>query len=166
MATTSTAAQTPATGFQPAFKRVAQTNEFDCWLACIAMTVNRPLAEVRQVAIDRFKFPKNGPYPFMDEVLIAKLFANWSFTATVYKESVGIASLPDVCIGMVYYNPETEIGRHVIFIRQRGAAGKPNVEYCIHPAYWIPPEQHVRMDIKGFPISWHIGVTPMRPEGK
>ena len=64
----------------------------------------------------------------MDEVLIAKLLANWSFTATVYKESAGIAALPDVCIGMVEYNPETEIGRHVIFVRQRGAAGKPNVE--------------------------------------
>lgn len=45
MATTPTAAQTPATGFQPALKRVAQTNDFDCWLACIAMIVNRPLGD-------------------------------------------------------------------------------------------------------------------------
>ncbi|MEF8749078.1 MAG: hypothetical protein V5B31_14885 [Candidatus Accumulibacter propinquus] len=168
MATSPTPAanQAPASGFQPAFKRVAQTNDFDCWLACIAMIVNRPLAEVRQVAADRFKFPKNGPYTFMDEGLIAKLLANWSFTATVYKESAGIAALPDVCIGMVDYNPETEIGRHVVFVRQRGAAGKPNVEYIIDPAPWVGESQQVRTDIKGFPISWYIGVTPMKPAGK
>ena len=53
MATTPTAARTPATGFQPVFKRVVQTDDFSCWLACKAMIVNRPLAEVRQVALDR-----------------------------------------------------------------------------------------------------------------
>lgn len=166
MATTPTAAPTPATGFQPAFKRVAQTNDFDCWLACIAMIVNRPLDEVRKVAVDRFKLPKNGPYSFMDDGLIAKLFAHWSFTATVWKESTGIASLPDVCIGLVAYDPETEIGRHVLFVRQKDATGKIAQEYIIDPAYWIDPSQHVRTDIKGFPISWHIGITPMKREGK
>ena len=166
MATTPTAAQTPTTGFQPAFKRVAQTSDFDCWLACVATIVNRPLAEVRQVAVDRFKLPKHGPYLFMDEILIAKLLANWSFTATAYKESTGIASLPDLAIGLAAYDSVTEIGRHVIFVRQRGAASKPNVEYIIDPAHWIDPSQHVRTDIKGFPISWHIGIMPTRPEGK
>jgi hypothetical protein len=62
MATTPTAAQAPATGFQPAFKRVAQTNDFDCAFAVLAMIVNRPLAEVRQVAVERFKLPKHGPH--------------------------------------------------------------------------------------------------------
>ncbi len=160
MATTPTAAQPPATGFQPAFKRVAQTNEFDCWLACIAIIVNRPLTEVRQVAVEHFKFPKNGPYLYMEESLSAKLLAHWSFTATVWKESTGIASLPDLAIGMVEYNPETEIGRHVVFVRQRNEAGKVQ-ETIIDPAYWIEPALHVRTDIKGFPVSWHIGVHAM-----
>jgi hypothetical protein len=166
MATTPTATVTPLKGIQPEFKRVAQTNDFDCWLACIAMIVNRPLTEVRQVAVDRFRLPKTGPYPFMDEAMIAKLLAHWSFTATVWKESTGIASLPDVCIGLVEFNPETEIGRHVLFVRQRDETGKVIQESIRDPAYWIEPSLHVRTDIKGFPISWHIGATPMKREGK
>lgn len=166
MATTPTAARTPATGFQPAFKRVAQTNDFDCWLAAISTIVNRPLDEVRKVAVEKFKLPRNGPYAFMDEIMIAKLLAHWSLLATVWKESTGIASLPDVAIGLASYDPETEIGRHVVFVRQRNESGKVVQEYIIDPAYWIEPSQHVRTDIKGFPISWHIGVTPMRPAGK
>lgn len=163
---TPTAAQPPATGFQPAFKRVAQTNDFDCWLACIATLVARPLADVRQVAVEKFKLPKNGPYPFMDEIMIAKLLAHWSLLATVWKESTGIASLPDVAIGLAAYDPETEIGRHVVFVRQRNESGKVVQEYIIDPAYWIEPSQHIRTDIKGFPVSWHIAVTPMQPAGK
>lgn len=80
MATPSTATQTAATA-QPPFKRVAQTNDFDCWLAAVAaIVVARPLADVRQVAVETFKLPKNGPYPFMDDNLIAKLLAHWSLT--------------------------------------------------------------------------------------
>lgn len=166
MATTPVANQAPATGLQPTFKRVAQTNDFDCWLACVATIVNRPLDEVRKVAVEKFKLPKNGPYQFMDDSLIAKLLAHWSFTATIWKETTGIASLPDVAIGLVNYDPETEIGRHVVFVRQRNESGKGVQETILDPAYWIEPSQHVRTDIKGFPISWHIGITPMRPAGK
>ena len=165
MATTPAANQAPATGFQPAFKRVAQTNDFDCWLACIATIVARPLADVRQVAVEKFKLPRNGPYAFMDEIMIAKLLAHWSFAATVWKESAGIASLPDVAIGLAQYEPETEIGRHVVFVRRRTENSKVVQEYIIDPAYWIEPGQHIRTDIKGFPIPWYIGVTPMRPAG-
>lgn len=161
MATTPVAAKTPAQGFQPAFKRVEQTGDFDCFFACIAMLVNRPLAEIRSVAAEKMGVKEHGPHVFMDEALIAKLLAHWSFAATIWKETAGIASLPDVAIGLVEFNTETEIGRHVLFVRQPGEAGKPNLEYIIDPAYWIPSEQHVRTDIKGFPISWHIGVTPM-----
>jgi len=158
--------QAPATGFQPAYKRVAQTNDFDCAFACIATICSKTLAEVRQLASERFKIPKHGPYVWMDRELVANLLAHWSYAATDWEETTGIATLPDVAIGLVEYNPDTEIGRHVVFVRQRGAAGKPNVEYIIDPAYWIDPSKHVRTDIKGFPISWHIGVTPMKREGK
>lgn len=161
MATTSTA-PTP----QPPFKRVAQTNDFDCWLAAVATIVARPLAEVRQVAVDNFKLPKNGPYPFMDDILIAKLLAHWSLTGTVWKESTGIASLPDVCIGLIDYNPETEIGRHVVFVRQRDDAGKVVQEWLIDTAYWVSADRQARTDVKAVPIAWFIGITPMRPAGK
>ena len=164
MATTPAANHTPTTG-KPPFQRVAQTNDFDCWLACVATLVARPLVEVRQVAVERYKLPAHGPYVFMDDLMIAKLLAHWGFTATVWKESTGIASLPDVAVGLAEFNPETEIGRHVVFVRQRNAAGKPVQEWVIDTGFWVPPQHHVR-DPKGFPVSWYIGVTPMRPAGK
>lgn len=166
MATPSTATQ-PAATAQPPFKRVAQTNDFDCWLAAVATIVARPLADVRQVAVEKFKLPKNGPHSFfMDETMIAKLLAHWSLTGTVWKEGTGIASLPDVCIGLIDYNPETEIGRHVVFVRQRDDAGKVIQEWLLDPAYWIAADRQVRTDVKAVPIAWFIGVTPMRPAGK
>lgn len=82
MATTATATQTTTTS-QPSLKRVAQTNDFDCWLAAVATIVARPLADVRQVAVEKFKLPKNGPYPFMDDILIAKLLAHWIAAARI-----------------------------------------------------------------------------------
>ena len=60
MATPSTATP-PATTGQPPFKRVAQTNDFDCWLAAVATVVARPLVDVKQIAVEKFKLPKNGP---------------------------------------------------------------------------------------------------------
>jgi len=166
MATAPTTAPSATQNFKPAFARIPQKESFDCWLSCIATIVGKSLDEVRAVAVDRFRHPAHGPYAFMDEIMIAKLLAHWSLLATVWKESTGIASLPDVAIGLASYDPETEIGRHVVFVRQRNESGKVVQEYIIDPAYWIEPSQHVRTDIKGFPISWHIGVTPMRPAGK
>jgi len=84
--------------FKPAFNRVQQSNDFDCAFACIAMIAGKTLDEVRQTAIDKFKHPKHGPF-WITEDLIAKLLANYGWVATVYKESTGIDSLPDLCLG-------------------------------------------------------------------
>lgn len=153
------ASTTPAIqGFQPAFKRVQQSNDFDDPFAVIAMIAGKTLDEVRQTAISAFKHPKHGPF-WITEDLIAKLLAHYGWVATVWKEGTGIGSLPDLCIGMVDYNPDTEIGRYVLFHRM-GPTGNPKqiVEYVIDPAYWIEPDKQVRTDIKGFPIAWYIGV--------
>lgn len=162
MATTPASTSTPTKEFQPAFEGVQQSNDFDDAFACIAMIAGKSLDEVRQVAIDKFKHPKHGPY-WITENLITNLLAHYGWVATVYKESAGIASLPDLAIGMVEYNPETEIGRHVLFHRMN-ATGNPKqvIEYIIDPAYWIDPNKHFRTDIKGFPISWYIGVHQMK----
>ena len=61
----------------------------------------------------------------------------------------------------VEYNPDTEIGRHVLFNRVTPPGAKQPVEYIIDPAYWVDTVQQIRTDIKGFPISWYIGVHPM-----
>lgn len=161
MATPSATTSSTAQGFQPGFKRVQQSNDFDCAFACIATITGMTLDEVRKVAIDKFRHPKHGPFWITGE-LINSLLAHYGWVATVYKEASGIASLPDLAIGMVEYNPETEIGRHVVFHRIPATSGKPAVEYIIDPAAYVTePSQQVRTDIKGFPISWYIGVHKM-----
>lgn len=155
-----TAANTNTLPFQPAFTRVQQTEYNDCAFACIAMLAGKTIAEVRQVAIEKFKHPKNGPY-WLDEAMISKLLTHYGWVGTVYKASTGIASLPDIALGMGEYNSETEIGRHVLFHRFTPQGTKQPVEYIIDPAFWIEEKQKVRTDIKGFPIAWYIGVHPM-----
>ena len=156
-----TAANTNTLPFQPGFTRVQQTEYNDCAFACIAMLAGKTIAEVRQVAIEKFKHPKNGPY-WLDEAIISKLLTHYGWVGTVYKASTGIASLPDIALGMCEYSEETEIGRHVLFHRFTPQGAKQPVEYIIDPAFWIEEKQQVRTDIKGFPIAWYIGVHPMQ----
>ena len=163
MATTPASTATPTKEFQPAFEGVQQSNDFDDAFACIAMIAGKTLDEVRQTAIDKFKHPRHGPF-WIADTLITNLLAHYGWVATIYKENTGgIASLPELAIGMVEYNPVTEIGRHVLFHRM-SAAGNPRqaTEYIIDPAYWIEPDKHFRTDIKGFPIAWYIGVHKMK----
>ena len=153
-------ATNPAQTFQPAFKRVAQSNDFDCVFAVIAMVANKTLAEVRQVAIDKFDVPEHGPW-WPTESMISGLCAHFGWAATVYKEASTVTELPDIAFLMVDYNPKTEIGRHVLFHRQRAAGG---VAYLLDPATWIAPDKQVRVDLKGLPPSlWYIGVHAMKP---
>ncbi len=74
----------------------------------------------------------------MDDRLIARLLAHWSFI-----------------------DPETEIGRHVIFVRPPGTAGKASTEHTINPACSINFSQHVRTAIPSFSISWQVGATSL-----
>jgi hypothetical protein len=165
MATTPQAATNPPPGFQPTFKRVPQSTDFDCAFACIAMIVNKPLAEIREVAVDKFKLPAHGPF-WVTEELVSQLFAHFGWVSTVYKEVSASTELPDLAVLMVDYDAETEIGRHVLFHRQRGAVGKPNVEYVIDPGYWVEPVQQIRTDVKDIALSWYVGVHQMKPTGK
>ena len=161
MATPTPAATGPNLGFQPAFNRI-ESGDCDCAFSCIGMIANKTIAEVKQAAVTNFKFPKYGPF-WIDQDLILKLFAHFGYVATIYKETTVIADLPDVAVLMVDYNPETEIGRHVLFYRQRGAISKPSLEVIIDPAYWIEPAKQIRTDVKGLPSAYYIGVHPMKP---
>jgi hypothetical protein len=160
---TNPSATNPASGFQPAFKRVAQSNDCDCAFACIAMVANKTLPEVRQVAVDKFKLPPHGLF-WITQDMINGLFAHFGWVSTIYKEATKIAELPDITVLMVDYDPTTEIGRHVLFHRQRAAGG---VEYIIDPAYWVEPTKQIRMDVKGLPPPlWYIGVHAMKTANK
>ncbi|MDP1977631.1 hypothetical protein [Undibacterium sp.] len=158
MATTPAGSQ-PQT-IQPVFKRIQQAVDHDCAFACIAMITNKSLDEVVQVAIDKFKHPANGPY-FITEELINKVLAHYGFVSTIYKEvETGLVDIHNVAIAMVDYDPETEIGRHVVFVRDKSNTKQP-VEYMIDPAYWIDASLYVRTDFQTLVPAWFIGVTPM-----
>lgn len=143
---------------QPAFKRVQQSNDFDCAFACIATITGKSLEDVRRIAIKEFGHPAVGPF-WISEELICKLFAHLKFVCTVYKEVTSLTHLPDVCLLLVDYDPETEIGRHVVYVRDKRQ--KPAVEYAIDVAHWIEPAQHIRTDIKALKPAWYLQVHPM-----
>lgn len=158
---------TTPTATIPAFQRVQQSNDFDDAFACIATLTGKTLAEVRQVAIDKLKHPKYGPY-WITEDLIKKLFAYFGLIATPYKEFKGTISelAPDVALLMIEYNVETEIGRHVVFYRSRTTSPKGVTETVIDPAYWVDPAKQILTDLKALQASWWMGVHPAGSSGK
>lgn len=147
---------TPAQGIQPAFKRVQQSDDFDCAFACIATIAGKTLDDVRKTAVEKFKLPAHGPY-WVTQELIAKLFTHYGFVSTIYKEVGARADIADVAICLVDYDPDTEIGRHVVFVRDKRNP-KQVTEYMIDPAYWIEASQHVSIDFKTLSPAWFIGV--------
>ena len=152
---------------KPKLNRVQQLCDHDCAFACVAMLAGKTIEEVKEVAVTRFGHPRHGPY-WITEDLILKLLNSYSWHGSSYKEARGgIAFLPDLAIGMVDYNPDTEFGRHVVFYRIGGPSAQKREEFILDPAYWLESEdKKVRTDIKGLPISWYIAVTPARPDGK
>lgn len=155
------ATSNPGPAFQPAFKRVVQSHDFDCGLfACIAMVANKTEAEVRKVAVEKFEVPEHGPW-WMTDVMLTGICNSFGWGVTAYKEVSKIADLPDTAFLMVDFNAQTQIGRHVIFHRVRAAAG---VEYIIDPAEWITdPTKQIRMDVKSLPPPlWYVGVEAIK----
>jgi hypothetical protein len=150
----------PAQGIQPAFKRVQQSDDFDCWAACIATIAGKSLDDIRKVAVEKFKLPAHGPY-WVTQELIAKLCTHYGLVATIYKEVDKLADIADVSICLVDYDADTEIGRHVVFVRDKRNP-KQTIEYMIDPAYWIEAPQHVRNDFKTVAPAWFIGVHLMK----
>jgi len=63
----------PSLNFQPAFNRVAQSQDCDCAFACIAMIANKSLDEVKQAAVSKFKFPRHGLYWIGEDPPLASL---------------------------------------------------------------------------------------------
>lgn len=91
---TNPAATNPTSGFQPAFKRVAQSSDCDCAFACIAMIANKTVAEVRQVAVDKFKLPPHGLF-WITQDMINGLFAHFRWVSTIYSGLIGRGDLFD-----------------------------------------------------------------------
>lgn len=160
-AANSTITVNTAQDIQPVFKRVQQTGTHDCIFACVAIIAGKSLDEVLSVAVSEFKHPAHGPFWPLVEQQIAALLAKFGLVGTVYKQiTKGLVDLPAVAIAIVDYDEESELGRHVVFIRDSSNM-KAVKEYIIDPASWISADLHVRNDFKNLGPAWYIGVHPM-----
>src|ERR1700740_1720282 len=97
MPSTPTTVRVTETGFEPAFRRVQQTGDFDCAFAVVAMIANTTLEAVRGVAIARFHHPAHGPYRITGE-LIANLLEHYGYETGMYEEPASVADIPDLAI--------------------------------------------------------------------
>lgn len=143
----------------PEFKRVEQTNDHDCVFACLAMIVHRSIAEIRDVAVTHGLMLEHGPYLVTDE-MIARLSAHHGWVSTVWKEVRSTTSLPNLALILLDYDPKLEQGRFALFVRQGNPVGRDD-EWVVDPAFWIPPERHIRCDLQDWELSWYIGLHEM-----
>ncbi|KAE8754387.1 hypothetical protein FSO04_39975 [Paraburkholderia madseniana] len=147
-------------GFVSAFRRVQQSGDFDCSFAVIAMICGTTLEAVRNVAIERFRHPAQGPYWITGD-FVARLLAHYGYDIGMYEEPASVSDIPDLAIVVVDYDDHTNLGRHALFHRAR-ANSDPGikVEYVIDPAYWIEPKDYVRTCLP--PIHWSVEVRAMK----
>lgn len=139
------------------FTRVAQSHPFDCWAACIAMIVNKSVAQVNDLATQNEIVPF-GPYWITDEA-IAKVLIQYGWVSTLYKATAGLTDdLPDLAIVMLEYDEETQLGHHALVYRQRELPAQQNRRILIDPAPWKNPRDHVRVLRDGDDFSWFIAV--------
>lgn len=154
-----TSVTSSAAGFQPAFKPVTTKDRHACALAAVATLASTPLEDVWQKA-EELGLPKAGPYVHViDGDFLAALLAKYSWVATVWKECEKSSQLPDLCIVLVDYDADWEVGRYAVFHRAKGSHDAKLVEYVIDPT--ASPDRVVRTDLSGLVPSWYIGVHPM-----
>lgn len=151
-------------GFVPAFRRVQQSGDFDCPFAVIAMICGTTLEAVRNVAIERFRHPAQGPYWITGD-FIAQLLAHYGYDMGTYEEPASVSDIPDLAIVVVDYDDHTNLGRHMLFHRARASHDESIlIEYVMDPAYWLEPKDYVRTCLP--PIQWFVEVRAMKARGE
>ena len=157
----SSIANTTAPAFKPAFTRVQQTDDCNCAFACIAMLAGKTLDEVRQIAIDKFKHPKHGPY-WIGEDLIAKLLT--TTMAGLAPCSRRAPDLPPCQIRQLRWSTTTptpkSAGTFCLTVQPHRVPSNPSSTSLTRRIGSIRFSKSAP-DIKGFPISWFVGVHPM-----
>lgn len=151
-------------GFKSPFKRVQMEERMDDSIACIATLTGRKLEDVHTLAV-QFGVPAFGPY-FITETKIAALLINLGgLVASSYKDFTSFVELPEVAILLVDYDELTELGRHVIYHRVKGAGGAKDFAYIIDPASWIDVGDHFNTALTNYVPAYYIGVTA-KPQAK
>jgi hypothetical protein len=129
-------------GFEPAFHRVAQTNQWNSAIACIATVVNKPIDEVRLVAAKQSKRPANGRWSVTGK-LIPELFDHYDWwAASRYRTANAVSDLPDLALILLSKKPD----HFGLFHRQKFEDGKLPVCYLINPAH-VPVDQQYVLDV-------------------
>lgn len=133
-----------ALGFEPTYNRVAQTNQWNSAIACIASVVKKPIDEVRQVAVQQFKRPANGRGSVTGK-LIPELFDHYDWwAASRYRTANAVSDLPDLALILLPKKPD----HFGLFHRQKFEGGKSPISYLINPALGIPEDQQYRLDVE------------------
>lgn len=161
MATTPTIPGRVPAGFKSPFNRVAMTERIDDALACVATLTGQPLNEIKKLAV-RFGFPEHGP-GWIDPPMIQQLLAEFSLIASDYQTVKTISALPDVAILLADYNPDNDIGRHIVWHHVRGTADIAAFHYVIDVGNWVPAEFQITTDFSFVnlnPPLWYLGVSP------
>lgn len=105
--------------------------------------------------------PKTGPYYlWIDADFIAKLLAYFGWVATVWKQCDSIANFPDLCMALVDYDADWEVGRYVVIHKIKSTHDAKITLYAIDPAA-IDLTPQIRTDLNVLKPGWYIGAHPM-----
>lgn len=149
-----------AAGFQPAFKHVGTSDRHADALACIAIVASSTMREVFEQA-ETLGMPKTGQYNhWLGADFLAKVLASNNWVASGWKECSNVANLPDLCIALVEYDTEWEVGRYVVIHKAKGSHDAKMVTYAIDPAA-RSAEQQVRTDLDVLAPAWYLALHPM-----
>src|SRR5450830_1802257 len=149
-----------AAGFHPAFKHVSTKDRHADALASVAIIASTTLEDVFKKA-EELGMPATGPYNhWIDADFLASLFAKYGWVATVWKECASVANLPDLCIALVDYDTDWEMGRFVAIHKAKGSHDAKIVIYAIDPAA-ADVKQQIRTDLDVLAPAWYIGLHPM-----
>lgn len=143
--------------FEPTYHRVAQTNQWNSAVACIASVVKLPIDEVRLVAAKRLKRPANGRWSVAQR-FIPELFDHFGWwVASRYREAHAVNDLPDLALILLSNKPD----HFALFHRQKFENGKLPVSYLINPALGIPEDQQFRLDVEAILPCQYLGICWM-----
>ena len=142
--------------FEPTFHRVAQTNQWNSAVACIASVVNKSIDEVRLVAAKQSKRPANGRWSVAGK-LIPELFDHYDWwAASRYRTANAVNDLPDLALILLSKKPD----HFALFHRQTFQDGKLPVCYLINPAD-VPVDQQYVLDVDAVMPCQYLSICLM-----
>jgi hypothetical protein len=148
-------------GFTPAFAHVGTGADRHADIfSSIAIISGVQLADVFKSA-QNLGLRKDGPYyHYLTEELLAGIGASFGLVFTIWKECNGLAGLPDLCIALIRYDSDYEVGAACVIHKAKSSHDGRMITYVIDPAA-IEPQHQVSTDLDQLKPAWYIGVHAM-----